>query len=75
MLDQLKRIGIGLLAMVAVSIGLAFLPALFPFAPSHDQFFLSQPLPTVEQSLMMVVAAFAGACVARVPFVLPAILY
>ena len=75
MLFNLKRVGIGYFVMIVVSIGLAFLPELFPFAPAHDQFFLSQPLPTIEQSLKMVVAAFAGAYVARVPFVLPAILY
>ncbi len=61
--------------MIAVSIGLALLPEFFPFSPAHDQFFLSDPLPTLEQSLKMVVATFAGAYVARVPFVLPAILY
>lgn len=75
MLYQLKRIGIGFLAMTVVSMGLAFLPTLFSFTPAHDQFFLSQPLPTIEQSLKMLVAAFAGAYVARVPFVLTAVLY
>jgi len=72
------RIGIGLLAMTAVSIGLAFLPTFFPFvpfAPADDPFFLSQPLPAIEQSLKMFIAAFAGAYVARVPFVIATIVY
>jgi len=77
-LHQLKRIGIGLLAMTAASIALAFVPSLFPFvpfAPANDPFFMSQPMPTVEQSLKMAVAAFVGAYVARVPFVVATIIY
>lgn len=77
-LHQLKRIGIGLLAMIAASIALAFLPSFFPFvpfAPTDDPFFMSQPLPTIEQSLKMCIAAFVGAYVARMPFVVATIVY
>ncbi len=72
---NLKRIGIGLLAMTVTSICLAFLPSVFPFTLTDDQFFLSQPLPTVEQSIKVALAAFVGAYAARVPFVVATIVY
>lgn len=75
---QLKRIGIGLLAMTAVAIVLDFIPSFFqfvPFAPTEDPFFMSQPLPTMEQSLKIGIAACVGAYFARVPFVIAAAFY
>ena len=61
--------------MTAASIGLALIPSLFPFTLADDQFFLSQPLPTIEESLKMAIATFFGAYVARVPFVVATIVY
>jgi len=78
MRHQLKRIVIGLLAMIAASIAQPFIPSFFPFTPpaaDADPFFMSQPLPTIEQSLRIGVAAFIGAYFARVPFVLATIVY
>lgn len=71
----IKRLALGLLVMTMVSIVLAFLPPLFSLSFESDQFFLSQPLPVIEQSLKIAVAAFVGAYVARVPFVMATIVY
>ena len=75
---HLKRTVIGLLAMTAASIALGFIPSFFQFvppAPNEDPFFMSQLLPTIEQSLRIGAAAFLGAYVARVPFIFAAIVY
>lgn len=77
-LHQLKRIALGLLAMVAASVALGFIPSFFPFVqpgPNDVPFFLSQPLPTMEMSLRIGIAAFVGAYVARVPFVFATIVF
>ena len=65
----------GLLIMTLVSIALAFIPEMFPPSFEDGRFFFSTPLPTFEQSLKIALAAFAGALVARVPFVLATIVY
>ncbi len=41
----------------------------------EERFFLSQLLPTIEESLKIAIAAFFGAYLARVPFVLTTIVY
>ena len=71
----IKRLVVGLLVMTFVSIVLAYLPPLFAFSIDAEQFFLDQPLPTIEQSLKIAIAAFTGAFVARVPIVLATIVY
>ena len=72
----LKRIGLGLLAAFAVFLLGDFIPSLFPFSsielPVVGEFFYWQAL---EGAILMFAAAFAGAYVAKVSFVGPAVLF
>lgn len=64
--------------MTAALVVLSFIPSIFQYVsppPDENPFFMSQPLPTIEESLKMAIAAFVGAYFARVPFVLTTIVY
>lgn len=70
-----KRIGWGLLTAIAVAIAFDLLPNLVPASLVHVRllgFFYIWS--AVESALVMFVAALAGAYVARVPFVVPAVM-
>lgn len=64
-----------MIVMIVVGIGLGFVPSVFQYSFPPDQFLLFQFLPSMESALKFAVAAFAGAYIARVPFIIPTIAY
>jgi hypothetical protein len=72
----LKRMGIGIAAMVAAGLLLDITtPRIFDYDLQPNQFFFFQLLPSLEAAVWSGLVAFVGAYVAGVRFVIPAIAY
>ncbi len=71
----IKRLCLGLLVMFLVSFVLDLLPPLFAISFDTEQFFQTKPLPAFEYSVRAAIAAFSGAYVASVPFVVATIVF
>lgn len=74
MLSVAKRLGIGLISMIAILVVFDLIPSPFSAPIPPDQFIFFSPLNVAWSALGVAVAAFAGAYIARVPFATAAVL-
>jgi len=73
---QIRRIGLGIVAMVVAGILLELIaPQIFEYELHPNQFFYFQPLPSLEAAMWPGLVVFLGAYIAGVRFVVPAIAY